>query len=501
MTVSGPFEKVDRPKASSARVALWWLIFGVAAAKLTILAVVGPSTTLDTGLYVAFADRILGGGLFAAVAFVSNPIPGTIFRTAGYPLILAGAKVVAPGFWAPLVVILQSALDIAAMALMFRVAERLFHSWRWAVAATLVYACSRSLLWDNALMSDSVYASLFNIVIFALLGKLLGCWRLSSLKLAGLAVLWGYSLWTRDNGLYFSFLPVVLLLACTIRRPFDWRRLGAPIGFAAIVAAMIAGYCFYNLQRTGDAFFSLTGVENYLRPLFDMRAYGYADPFAGDDLIDRTVRETMTVYDFPAQQRFITTLGERCGCTPTRLQSMVVAKFVDGVAHHPLAYLRVIARNFDFFDLASDLVDPINTFNDFMQEGTPVAARVVPGLSLRHLALVGEYSPPTIALMIVAGITKLLSAVMFTLFVFGIPFLWLRDWRRGGPIGAELWGVGFLWFAFAGVTAAFSLVHFEARHALPVFPAAQIGIVYMLAVMAERLGHRGLPQVKIELKP
>jgi len=261
------------------------------------------------------------------------------------------------------------------------------------------------------------------------------------------------------------------------------------------------GYCLYNLHRTGEAFFSLTGVENYLRPLFDMRAYGYADPFSGDDLIDRTVRETMTAYDFPAQERFIPILGERCRCTPTQLQSMVVAKFLTETARHPLAYLRVIVRNFNFFDLASDLIDPLNTFNDFMQQGTPVAARVVPGLSLRHLAIAGQYSPVMIALMIVAGITKLLSAVMFTLFVFGVPFLWLRAWRHGGPIGAELWSAGFLWFAFAGVTTAFSLIHFEARHALPVFPAAQIGIVYMLAAIARWWGHRRPPQVKTELKP
>jgi hypothetical protein len=499
MTEAGSSKGVDQAKTPSARVALWWLIAGVAAAKLAVLAVVGPSAMLDTGLYLDFADRILSDGFFAPVAFVSNPIPGAIFRTAGYPLILAGAKFIAPGFWAPLAVILQGALDIAAMVLIFRVAERLFRSWRWALAATLVYACSRSLLWDNALMSDSVYASLFNIVIFALLGGLLGCWRLSAGKLAGLAVLWGYSLWTRDNGLYFTFLPVVLLLAGAVRRPFDGRRVGAPIGFAAIVAAMIAGYCLYNSHRTGEAFFSLTGVENYLRPLFDMRAYGYADPFAGDDLIDRTVRETMTEYDFPAQQRFITTLGDRCRCTPTQLQSVVVAKFVAGVAHHPLAYLRVIARNFDFFDLASDLTDPVNTFNDFMQEGTPVAARVVPGLSLRHLAIAGQYSPAMIALMIVAGITKVFSGVLFILYVFGIPLMWLRQWRHSRTSGAELCGAGFLWFAFVSVAGAFSLIHFEARHALPVFPAAQIGIVYMLAEIAR--GYRRSPQVKIELNP
>ena len=493
-----------RPLASlsdKSGVVLLWLLAGVAAAKLAILASTGPSVQPDTGLYVIFADAILDGSAFGPLPWGPGNIPGLVFRTAGYPLILAAAKLVAPGFWMSLVVILQVALDLAVMVLIFRVAEGLLASMRWAMVTTLVYACSRSVLWDNALMSDSIYASLFNIVIFALLGDFLGIWRLSAIRLAGLAVLWGYSLWTRDNGLYFTFLPVLLVLVISLRRGFAWRRFAAPVAFAAIVAAMVGGYCLLNLHRTGEAFFSLTGVENYLRPLFDMKTYGYADPFTSGDLIDRSVRETMTTYDFAAQQPFIALLDGRCDCTPTQLQSIVLAKFLTEAAHHKLAYLRVIVRNFDYFDLASDLLDPINTFNDFIQGGTSIAQRVIPGLSIRHLVLVGHYSLGTVALMIVAGITKLTSAVLFTLFIFGIPYLWLRQWRRGGSIAAELWTVGFLWFAFVSVTLAFSLIHFEARHALPVFPAAQLGMVYMLAATATHWRYGRLPQVKIELKP
>jgi hypothetical protein len=487
-----------RPGACTA---LFWLVAGIAAAKLAILALVGPSIEQDTPPYVVFADAILDGSAFAPVAWTAASIPIVVFRTAGYPLVLALAKFVAPGFWVSLVVVFQGALDIAAIILIFRVARWLLGATGWAVAATLVYACSRSLLWDNAVMSDSLYASLFIIVIFGLLGDLLSCWRLSRWQLAGLAVLWGYSLWTRDNGLYFTFLPLLLLLVRSFRAGVEWRRLAAPLGFAAIVATMVGAYCAFNLQRTGEAFFSLTGVENYLRPLFDMKTYRYADPFTGDDLISRAVRDTMTVYDFPAQQRFIAVLGERCQCDPTQLQSMAVAKFAAEVAQHKLAYLRVIIRNFDYFDLASDLTDPINTINDFLQEGTSVGARVVPGLSIRHLALLQQYSPAMVALMIVAGITKFASVVLFTIFIFGVPWLWLCAWRRGG-IGPELWGVLFLWFAFVSVSAAFSLIHFEARHALPVFPAAQIGIVFVLAhLLSWRRGYGRLPQVKTELKP
>jgi len=498
-----PNNEAGRPAAAGvgSRATLAGLVAGVVAVKLAILALVGPSVSQDTPFYIIYADAILDGSAFAPLAWTAASVSGLVFRTAGYPLVLAAAKFVAPNFWAPLAIIVQIALGIIVLILVFRVAARLVRSTGWALTAALVFACSRALLWDNSLMSDGVYADLFNIVILSLLGDLLGCWRLSASKLAGLGVLWGYSLWTRDNGLYFTFLPLLLLLAGSLRGGFDWRRLGRPIGFVVIVAAMVGGYSLLNLHRTGEAFFSLTGLQNYLRPLFDMRAYGYADPFTGDDLVSRTVRETMTANDYPAQMQFIAVLGERCHCTPTQLQSMAVAKFVAEATRHPVAYLRVIIRNFNYFDLASDLTDPINTFNDFVQEGTPIAARIIPGLSIRHLALVGNYSLGMIALMIAAGITKATSAVAFTVFIFGIPWLWLRRWRRGA-MGAELWAAGFLWLTFVSVAGAFSLIHFEARHALPVFAAAQIDIVYMLVqIVGWRRGHGRLPQVKIEVKP
>jgi len=73
------------------------------------------------------------------------------------------------------------------------------------------------MLWDNSILPDSIYGSLFNIVLFGLLGHLLGCWRLTLGRSTGLAALWEYSVLTRDSGLYFSVLPIMLTIAIAIR--------------------------------------------------------------------------------------------------------------------------------------------------------------------------------------------------------------------------------------------------------------------------------------------
>jgi hypothetical protein len=65
-----------------------------------------------------------------------------------------------------------------------------------------------------------------------------------------------------------------------------------------------------------------------------------------------------------------------------------------------------------------------------------------------------------------------------------------RAWRRHESIPLVLAVVAFLWFTFLSVSVAFSLVHYEARHALPILPAGCIGIVYAFSAARQWLGRR-----------
>ncbi|HWD58288.1 MAG TPA: hypothetical protein VG308_08430 [Stellaceae bacterium] len=471
---------------------LRWLIVAIGAAKLLVLACAGPIVQPDTAAYVPFADAILDGRAFARVAWGSEALPPFVFHMAGYPLFLAAAKLVAPGAWAAVSIVAQDALSLCAMALMFRVGERILGGAGPAAAATLLYAGLASLLWDNSLLSDSLYAALFDIVMFALLGAALGCWRLSPMRVAGLAFLWGYSLWTRDSGLAFTLLPLAVLIAIGSRRAGPaWRRFGAAFGFVLGVALMVEAYRLFNLYRTGEAFLGITATANVLRPLFDMAALGYADPFAGADPLSRAVRATMHARDFPAQWDFLTgPLFNLCRCTPLQLQSLVLAAYRHAVIHFPIAYSREVLHNFAYFSLASDVADPVGAINQFVEQGMPSATPRIPGLSLQHLAALAEdFSAGRLVLMLVAGFCNVMAALLFTLFLFGVPWIWLRERPRRAAVDA----LAFLWLVFVGVVLGFSLLHREARHSLPVLPAAEIGIVYTVSRLAalRRQGRAG----------
>jgi hypothetical protein len=454
----------------------------VISGKLAILSVVGPSIWPDTYTYVSFADAILAHGeAFHRIDWIGGPAaPPLVFRLAGYPIVLAVAKIISPSHYGSITVIFQIFLNILAILLIFRVGECLSFSTTQMIFALGLYALSDSVLLDNSLLSDSIYASLFNIVVFSLLGHVVGGWRLTLLGALGLGLLWGFSTWTRDSGIYFTFLPVILLTAIAFRTSGDaMHRFSYLFAFTVVVAAMTGAYTALNKYRTGELFFSITGVENWLRPVFDMAQYKYATPFASDDLVSEEMRAGVPDYGYPAQLGFIERLHQRCQCTPTQLQSLVFAKYLSTVVHDPLAYCRLVWRNFHYLGLAALLADPVATINQFVALGTPVQHKIVPGLSIRNLLeLQQQFSAVTMLMMILNMLSTAAATVLFSLFLFGIPYLTVRARCRHEPIPLALVIVGFLWFSFVSVSVIFSLVHYEARHALPILPAGCIGIVY-----------------------
>jgi len=461
--------------------AIAYFLGGVISIKLAVLFLVGPVIWPDTEAYISFADAILAHGqVFDHVDFAGGPAaPILVFRLAGYPLVLAAAKLISPQYYGQITALFQILLNILAMVIMVRVLAGLSFATPQIVSAIGLYAFSDSLLFDNSLLSDSIYSSFFNIVVFALLGHLVAGSRLTLVGASALGLLWGFSTWIRDSGIYLTYLPIGLLIAIAVRAPAgNLRRFGHLFTFIIAIFAMTGAYSGFNKYRTGEFFFSITGVENWLRPVFDMAQYGYADPFNDDDLVSQTVREGMP-YEYPAQVVFVEKLHQRCGCTPRQLQSLVFRKYLTTVTHHPIGYIRVVWRNFHFFGLVGLLADPIATINQFFEFATSMPHKFAPGLSIRNLLdLQRQFSAVILLLMLLNALSTAVATVLFSLFLFGIPIMMVCALRRCEPIPLSLAIVGFLWFAFVSVSIAFSLVHYEARHALPVFPAGCIGIVY-----------------------
>lgn len=453
----------------------------VSLTKALILATSGPSTSQDSPGYVEYADAILDHGrAFGPLVWGDNPSPTVVFRPPGYPLVLAAAKLMAGDRYAYLTVVIQSAVNFIAVWFMFPVALRLLRSSRGALLTVLLYLGSTSILWDNSILSDSLAASLWNVVIFGLVGHLIGCWRLKFYQYCGLGLLWGGSLWLRDVGVYFTLFPVLLFLLIAANERARWVSAMAGLAaFAVVTSTFIGGLVLLNFARTGQAFYSIAGAMNWWHPAFDIAKLQYAQPFSGDDLISRTVRDTNSNYDYEDQIKFVYELQKRCRCTPLELQSLGFAAYRSLVIHYPIAYARMVVRHFNYFALGELLTDPVATINQIFELGSAQPERRLPGLSLRNLsALSKSFSLEMLILMLVNAVAEAASAVLFSLYLFGTPYILLRRARQAWPPASDWFAFGYLWFSFVGVAVILSLVHFEARYALPIFPAGILGTVF-----------------------
>jgi hypothetical protein len=480
--------------------AFWAVVVVAAAVKLLILALNGPSGSADSFGYIDFADAILDHGrAFAPVVWGAEAMPPFIFRPPGYPLLLAAAKLISPDDYASVIVAVQIAVNLATTYLMFRVAARLLRSAGAALAAVVLYVGSTSLLWDNSVLSDSLFASFWNVVVVALLGHLVGCWQLKLRHFCGLGVVWGYSLWLRDVGIYLTVLPAVLLVMVVLRERAHRTVAAAGLGLFLLLAGGFAGATvLLNLHRTGEAFFSISGVANWLQPIFALAAQGHAQPFADDDLISTAVRETAKGYGYEDQLRLIPELHRRCGCTPTQLQALMFAKYRAVVERFPVAYARVLISNFNYFALGELVANPLATLNQLLEFGAARPDWRLPGLSLRNLAALREhFSGAMLLLMLASALAEAVSAVVFTAYMLGTPIVLCRAaWRRAFTIDEA--AIGFLWFSFVSVSLLFSLVHYEARYALPLLPGAALGVVWIARRLPQEFRRRAVPVVSAD---
>ena len=462
---------------------LFAILASAAVVKVALLFAVGPSIQPDSPAYISYADSILSGAAFHPFDFNhSGALPELAFRMAGYPLLIAGSKLLSALYWPDLLVLIQGLATLLTVAVVFVVIRCAFHTKWIPCLVAILYLFSESLLWDNAIVSDSLYSSFFTIVIFMLLGDFVGSWRLSQLSVFGLGGVWGLSLLFRDSGTYFTILPLLLLFMNALRnKSGGWNIALLLASFLLPVCCIVASYVAFNWYRTGVAFFGITGVANWLRPVFDMAALHYAQPFQGHDIVSEAMSGRPSVYDFPAQVQFLNALQERCDCDPVKLQAIVFHKYLATIHAHPFAYLAVVCHNFNFLGLGSLLADPIFTLNQFLELGTRVGRRIIPGLSMRQLAeLRTNFSIGELLAMLVATISTTISTVLFISFVLGVPWLAFRTWRKRTVANSELIVACFAWVGFMGFSIAFSMVHYEARHALPILCLGMMGIGYAI---------------------
>ncbi len=180
-------------------------------------------STLDTPLYWELATNLHQRGAFAAtprtppVQRIENPWPVEVFRTPGYPLVLAGFF--ALGLESPRPILLaQIALDLVLVVLAWAIGTRLFGAPTGSVAALLMAVDVPHIVQSNLIMSDIPFA----LTVGAALALTVTCGPASSPRAAAIT-------------------GVFLLLASAFR----------PVGFG--LSLIVAAFWLFRTRRASHA--------------------------------------------------------------------------------------------------------------------------------------------------------------------------------------------------------------------------------------------------------
>lgn len=450
--------------------------------KIALLLALGPAIFPDSGLYLFLGQDILdNSSWWRDGGWGTGFAPAALLRPYGYPLLVAAAKLLAGPWFALLLGILQATVSVGVLGLFLWVAGGLLKDRRLLAGVTLLYALSGFVLFDVALLTDSLYASLFLIVLLVLGAQIQG--RLipgpTGASLLGLA--WAASLSLRDVGLFHTVLPLAGVILAARHHRLGWGRSLALSGcFLAPVALFVATIVAWNLQRAGHPFFSITGAVNWLWPSVNMTDRGLADPFDCADLVCRTARAHGIGKGMEGVSGLIEALWNDTHLDPLMLGHLTFHHFLGTIAAHPWAFLVTVLGNVQFSHLADSVFNPLFNLNEFCRLHSALGERLVPGLrelfqGLRHGDL--RLLPALLA----SGLLAVASLAGLLVFLVGTP---LAAWRRtGDQAGVVL----FFWAVAVLFVGSYSIVHMEMRHAMPIAPFILLAAAWTIE---SRLGAR-----------
>jgi hypothetical protein len=462
--------------------------------KLSLLAAFGPSAEPDWNSYTAFADIILGHSTPQNADWLTNAglareaLPLTIFRSIGYPLVVAAFRWLLGSGPAHLyaILIVQMALSLLATVVVWRLALVLLRSRPLALLAAGAHATAATLIYDQSLLSDSIFNSLF---ILGWAVPLLGLLRQNPPPLPHLAALGaalGYSCLERGNGLLFAPLLVLSVMVWIWRRPGLPARLAGAALYLAPAVAMVGGDMAWNHARCGH-WIMTTGAQNVLIQALIKAAGRGHDMFDGNTPIDALARQELRTFQYNEIHQIETRLF-----TDYHLDAVASARLHERVylaawRRHPGAMLENTVHNcdntviFQFFNPAENISQYMRVF---------VSHRPFQRFGQAWKALLGGDLQQGVWLL-ATPLCNVVSYAFFIILAVGGPWLALRllcRKRFSSPAQAAVLWLRLVFFAYTLVMCA---IHLELRYEAAASAAGQIASLALVQSLATEVrAHR-----------
>jgi hypothetical protein len=430
-----------------------WIVGLLAALPaLIVLSVFGPIDTPDSSGYVGFAEQILSGKVPTGSELLAEAaMPVSLFRTPGYPALIAVFQYLFGDGWKVALVLLQISVSSLLAIAVYRTAALLGLPRVLALLVSLLPSVSIGLVMEVSIMTDAIYSVLFGCAALFLLRAVLHTSSGTPLYV-GLLLATAMSLREATFFIAAAFVPGVWIAAGPGRR-VRWLSLSF-LPLLAVTACLMTA----NFIRSGYAVVTTTPQIVMVQALLPLDRQGLP-LFHDDTLFDRTARETLRGDDYKSISELNDKLF-RAGLSAPQIAAEARHRYFRTWRRFPVAMLLASIGRYRERYLALPF-HPLNAARLLLlYSGQPSPKISNPG-SLWQDAQRGIGSAAF--WLLVYGATRAIGTVIGVIAV-AAPFFLLR---KGDHRALALLST---WFICAGFIAIYMPVHLNERYLVPLIP-------------------------------
>lgn len=426
-----------------------------------------------------------------------KPVPQTIFRTLGYPLVVAGLvnSVGDKDIGEHLVILLQIALSVYATIWVFRLAFVFLKSEKLAILAAAGQALSIGFLYDQHILTDSLFNSLFLISFCWPVCRLLEKKPATVRELLLLGLIYTAVAFTRSIGFYFWVLVLPGVVIWIFQDGFKPLALKARnlVLYMLLPATLVAGTMAWNQYRTGY-FVYTTGSQFVLIQSIMIMGRRGTDLFTTDQLIDQVAREKITDYSFDNVGAIVYSLFYDHGVNAVESAKLHSAKFFQVFRDYPEKMLYHGLREYE-----ESLVHQFFNVGDNTRTYFKLAAHSSHYKGMKKAWKQFKEDPNFLDGVYVFVLSPMRVFAWFCLVVFilGPPIIIGLRLKRGGALNPDVWrentSLIYLWGIHFSYTYGLCIVHMVDRFMPAVLAAALIPVLYTFqAVWQWKQNRKGL---------
>jgi len=343
---------------------LFLILIAALAARIAVLAVLGPIHFQDTDGHFNALDLLKARGSWPAT-FDWSTDHWTTFRVLGYANLMWAVdgvlgfrySAMTPNFLA--LVALQTALSLAAAAVLFRTALRVSRSIMVPALAVLIHLFSFELLYDVVLLPDSIFNALMLIAVCRTIDWTLAADQPTNAHALGIGFVLAGMLLLRETALFLT--PAVAAFwaaAAAFKRARPARVAGLSLSLCLPVAVTYIAYCSWNLARTGQWFLTTGGEYAMLVPALRIAQHAPDVRSLWDERL-RTTRDPLEVPTiFWRAKLIVEEMSKAHALTPPAATALTSQAAIRSIAAHPLWFVYETAKQFSLWPAATVIALP-----------------------------------------------------------------------------------------------------------------------------------------------